>query len=516
MTNFTETVLASLVLLIGVSIFTPSAIAQEQSDGQGEPDGEQAQGMRPPRPDGESSGDTQIRRGTSDGQQSDRPPRGQSGYGSSDMQQGNGPPDRQRGGGPPDRQRDAGPPDRQRGNGPPDRQRDAGQQGRGHQAYNIEQAVSDQAQLHTIAFNGLAFITGGFGASTFIPPGKVSDFFGFQYMRDIDAVGAGHNPKFLDRVAGNVLKTLDDNQRQLFAREAESEASKLRDLAVRRFPLIYAFHKQLSGQIPNGSTGLNEKAVVRYTGELFASDAALAYQRAQVFGRIASELNGEQKAALRRMRFGDFNSWPQVDMEQYKLGRGTDKLINVAYMTLASEFFSWWAGSQEADTYFCPERHGTYFGGFYLKDMPAMGKRDYNISTSLTGDLGESFLQSLSAKQRAIMTTIPNRQRESLAEIITVRKAISAELRCFLKGQTADRNKVLALGRRYGELDGELAYIYATAFAKVGQSLTSEQKQTLSRLRNDSEYTPAPAYIYSAPLSEQPRLEGYEKLFFPI
>ena len=63
---------------------------------------------------------------------------------------------------------------------------DGGKSG-GPQKYSIEQAVSDNAQLHTIAFSGLAFITGDFGAATFIPPGKVCDFFGFQYMRDIDA-----------------------------------------------------------------------------------------------------------------------------------------------------------------------------------------------------------------------------------------------------------------------------------------------------------------------------------------
>ena len=48
------------------------------------------------------------------------------------------------------------------------------------QKYTIEQAVSDRAQLHTICFSGLAFITGDYGASTFIPPGKVCDYFGFQ------------------------------------------------------------------------------------------------------------------------------------------------------------------------------------------------------------------------------------------------------------------------------------------------------------------------------------------------
>ena len=46
--------------------------------------------------------------------------------------------------------------------------------------YTLAQAASDQAQLSTIAFSGLAFITGNAGADTFMPPGKVADFFGFQ------------------------------------------------------------------------------------------------------------------------------------------------------------------------------------------------------------------------------------------------------------------------------------------------------------------------------------------------
>jgi len=45
-------------------------------------------------------------------------------------------------------------------------------------------------------------------------------------------------------------------------------------------------------------------------------------------------------------------------------------------MTYASEMFSWYAGSVEADVYFCPERHATYFGSFYMKDIPAMGKQE--------------------------------------------------------------------------------------------------------------------------------------------
>ena len=392
---------------------------------------------------------------------------------------------------------------------------DGGKPG-GPQQYSIEQAASDNAQLHTIAFNGLAFVTGDFGADTFLPPGKVCDFFGFQYMRDIDAAHKGHNPVFLDRVAGNVLQVLTDEQRSLFEKGAEQEAVELRSLAEKRLLLIKAFCRQLAGDIPAGSQGLNKAAVIKYVGDIFAADAEVSCQRAKIFGQVASSLSAQQKESLAKMTFGDFNTWPAVDMEKYKLPRGTEKMINVAYMTFASEFFSWYAGSVKADTYFCPERHGTYFGGFYMKDMPAMGKRDFDISTSVTGDSGKEFLDILTEDQRKNITAIPDMQRKDLQEIIAVRESISKELRKFLGGGQADKNAVLGLGRRYGELDGEMSYYYATAFAKANRTLTAAQRQALVKLRNLDGYTSAPAYIYSDPVTGAVDLPATDFFFFPI
>ena len=385
----------------------------------------------------------------------------------------------------------------------------------GPQRYSLEQAVSDRAQLHTIAFSGLAFVTGDFGAATFLPPGKVCDYFGFQYLRDIDVAQKGHNPMFLDRAAGNVLRILSAEQRALFEQAARKEALALRRLAERRLPLIRAFYRELQGDIPAGSSGLNEAAVVRYVGDFFVIDADLSYRRAAVCGQVAAVLTPAQKAALGMMKFGDFGTWPAVDMEQYKLPRGSEKLVNVAYMTYASEFFSWYAGSVEADTYFCPERHGTYFGGFYMKDMPAMGKRDFDISTAVTGDSGEAFLNNLTATQRALITALPDRQRRALQEIVQVRRAIATELRKFLRGETANRESVLALGRRYGELDGAMSWTYATAFAQVNRTLTAEQRAALVRLRNLAGYTSAPAYIFSEPVRGDLSLPSTDHFFFP-
>ncbi|MCX6068570.1 MAG: hypothetical protein NT121_22960, partial [Chloroflexi bacterium] len=64
-------------------------------------------------------------------------------------------------------------------------------------SFTMDQTLSDKAQEMTIAFDGLAFLTGNLGSDSFFPPGKVADFWGFQYLRDNDPSGMGHNTDFL-------------------------------------------------------------------------------------------------------------------------------------------------------------------------------------------------------------------------------------------------------------------------------------------------------------------------------
>ncbi|MBK7450045.1 MAG: YbhB/YbcL family Raf kinase inhibitor-like protein [Anaerolineales bacterium] len=73
----------------------------------------------------------------------------------------------------------------------------------GAPAYNIEQAVSDKAQGMTISYDALAFMTGDLGSDSFFPPGKVADFWGFQYLRDNDPSHMGHAGDFLTSAAMN-------------------------------------------------------------------------------------------------------------------------------------------------------------------------------------------------------------------------------------------------------------------------------------------------------------------------
>jgi Spy/CpxP family protein refolding chaperone len=376
--------------------------------------------------------------------------------------------------------------------------------------YSLEQATSDRAQLHTIAFDGLAFLTGDFGMDTFLPPGKVSDYFGFQYMRDIDAKGGGHNTSFLTRIAFNMLATLNSDQKAQLLTLAKQQQSDIRRFAEMRLPLIKAFRRNLEGDLPAGSNGLDRNAVIQYSAKLYELDGRLTFDRAKVMGGILYGLTAEQKSALAKLKFGDSRTWPDLPEQLDK--RSMSHEVNVAVMTYASEMFAWYAGSLEADTYFCPERHGMYFGGFGMKTAPAMGKKDYSISTTLTGDSGEAFVATLTEPQRKHITDLPGLQRRDLAEIVKIRREIATELRRFQRGESADQDKVLSMSRRYGELDGEMSYLYATAFAKVGQSLTAEQKATLAKKRTSNPSDPKGPFLYSTPI-RTPKIENTEFLF---
>lgn len=391
-------------------------------------------------------------------------------------------------------------------------QREPGVETRGDpgRKYSLEQAISDRAQLNTIAFDGLAFLTGDFGYDSFLPPGKVSDYFGFQYMRDIDAREGGHNTNFLTRIAHNMLTILDAGQKAKLLALANQQQADIRRFAEMRLPLIKAFRLNLEGGVPQGSSGLSRQAVVNYSAELYALDGKLSYERAKVMAEVLRSLSATQKAALGRLKFGDSSTWPDVPEPLDRRSMGHE--VNVAVMTYASEMFSWYAGSVDADTYFCPERHGMYFGGFGMKTAPAMGKRDYSISTTLTGNSGESFLAALSEAQRRHITALPNLQRQALGEIVGVRQAIATELRRFLVGDTADRNKVIALSKRYGELDGELSYLYAVAFARVGQSLSAQQKQALTAMRASNPGDPKGPFLYSTPIA-MPKIDNVAMFF---
>jgi hypothetical protein len=295
------------------------------------------------------------------------------------------------------------------------------------QKYTISLTLSDQGQQATIDFDALAFLAGDACSDTFLPPGKVADYAGFQYLRDNDATQMGHNTDFVTRISDNVLSILNDSQLAEFVALSRTEASLSSQYAYMRFPLMKAFRAQLEGDIPAGSNGLNKTAVIKYSAKLYDVDANISLQKAETYAKVIRSLNETQRAYLGNLASSGVRSWPIVDASSALKDSGQNN--SVAVRTYASEMFSWYAGSVDADVYFCPERQATYFGSFYMKDRPAMGNPGYSISTTLTGDAGENFLNVLNDTQRETITSLVDLQRADLNEIVSKRREIAAELR---------------------------------------------------------------------------------------
>ena len=398
-----------------------------------------------------------------------------------------------------------------------DKPNDAPQPGQAGQpgTMTIEQAVSDEAQRNTIAFDALAFLTGDLGADSFFPPGKVADFWGFQYLRDNDPSQMGHNTDFLTRAALNMLTALTSAQRAELITLAKGQVDDINQYAANRFVLMEAFRRLLNNDLPAGSAVLNESAVKAYSAKLYRLDGEISYDRAQVMGAMIGALTADQRAYLDKMVGKGMLDWPDVQ-EPAEL-QGLDRDTKVAVMTYAGDMFSWYAGSVEADVYFCPERQGTYFGSFYLKDAPAMGNPDYTISSTLTGDTGRTFLETLTPDQSQLVTGLVDTQRPYLLDIVETRRQVSTQLRQFMSGGTPDRAAILSLMEQYGELDGAIIYNIAVNFVQVNRSLTAEQQAQLTALRakllGDMTH-PSGAYLYSQPIA-MPEIPNTDFLFAP-
>ncbi len=379
----------------------------------------------------------------------------------------------------------------------------------------ITQTLSDEAQRNTIAFDGLASLTGSLGADSFFPPGKVADFWGFQYLRDNDPSQMGHNPLFLTSAAFNMWNVLTSTQRAQLLTLANAQVNSISEYGYKRFVLMKAFQRLLEGDVPAGSAGLNKDAVIAYSADLYRLDGQMSYDRAQVMGNIIASLTPSQTAFLNTNMVGKgMLEWPAVsepsDMQ------GLPREVEEALMTYSGDIYSWYAGSIEADVYFCPERQGTYFGSFYLKDTPVMSIGG-TIDPNLTASAGITFLLTLTPTQQTLVNGLVDNQRADLYEIVDRRTDLSTDFRRFIAGQPVSVTDVLSQATRYGELDGEIVYNIATNFAAISKTLTTAQRATFNGLRqqilNGFPLTPEPyAYLYSDQIA-MPTITNTDFLF---
>lgn len=351
--------------------------------------------------------------------------------------------------------------------------------------FDIAQTISQGAQINTIAFSALAFYTGSVYSSSFYPPGKVADFFGFQYMRDNDLSESGHNTDFLTKAAWHTMQILNSEQMQLLIDLAINQEKLFNKYALGRLVLIDAFHRNLNGDIPKGSKGLDIDKVKKVSRDLYLIDAEISYGRALAFAKVINSLSPDQITTLQKMGKEGMQTWTMPEKPKIKIPRG----LNVWVMSNASEMFSWYLRGLDADIYFCPERQGTYFGGFFMKDAPAVGNAGYAIDPQATSRKGSAMLNNiLTPSQAEKIREIYPKISASLNEIVKVRQDISKELRKALDGDVPDKERVMSLCGIYGELDAEYIFVMAETFAQIGKTLNQQQREDMFALRDLDDY----------------------------
>ena len=349
------------------------------------------------------------------------------------------------------------------------------------QQISLAQAVANNTQQNTYSFNGMAFISGSACCDSFLPPGKVADFFGFQAMRD--SAPNGHSNLFLDNIASNMLTTLNSTQIAKMAALAtdQTQINSTNLYAMQRFPLMVAFRRTLTGNLPSGSSGLSLTAVQNHSAYLYEIDANLTISRARLYAEIISSLNDTQKGIMQNMVSGGFYTWKNLSEIKIDNVKGDSQVLLTSYV---GDIFAWFGGNIENYTYFCPERQGDYFGAFYVKDAPALLSHNYLIPSNTTGDGGMNFLNILSPAQKQIMMDIGNQQYTALMDLVEHRREISTELMKLLSGGTINETLIRVLDREYGMLDGKISYLYATAFSKVYKTLNESQIAQTTVIRN--------------------------------
>jgi hypothetical protein len=377
--------------------------------------------------------------------------------------------------------------------------------------FDMKQTLSEGAQINTISFSGVAFYSGCYYASTFYPPGKIADYFGFQYLRDNDFTESGHNTDFLTKAAYHLMNILTPSQLQILIDLAVEQDTLFKQYALGRMVLIKAFHRYLDNDLPAGTSSIDVDSVKSFSRKLYLIDGEISYQRALKFAEIINSLSEEQRDSLSHLGAVGMQMWTMPDKPTVSIPRG----MNTWVMSNASELFSWYLRGVEADIYFCPERQGTYFGGFFMKDAPAVGNPGYAIDMQATANKGAYMLDKiLDSNQSAEIKKIYAMNAPALEGIVNCRELISNELRKAISGESVNKDSILSWSAKYGEYDGIYIHDMVSQFVKVGRTLTDEQKQSLIVLRDLADYPckDNTVFMYSSEIKE-PQIGSTDFLF---
>ena len=323
-------------------------------------------------------------------------------------------------------------------------------------------------------YDAVTWYTGNLCGDSFLPGGKIADFFGFQYLRDLAPNQTGHSTVFVTYCSKAFLSILNPTQTAIltaYAQNYSTYQNLTTQYVMSRFPIYKALRSLLNGDLPSGKSGLNKDALLNYSQYLYKVDANVTLMKAAAFAQIINSLDSSQRKILDGYVSGGFNSWPvnKTNCDSNMMG-------------LASEMFAWYAGNSTSDIYFAPERINDYFGAFYFKDGPGYGTKNYSVSTHITGAEGDNFYSYLNSTEQGWYDVIMPDQISYQTKIVDVRSKISTELRKALANQSINQTLILELESQYGAYDGYLTYLYATVLSSIRPKLNSTVIEKLHQI----------------------------------
>ena len=135
-------------------------------------------------------------------------------------------------------------------------------------------------------YDAVTWYSGNLCGDSFLPGGKIADFFGYQYQRDLSPNNTGHMTTFVTYSSKAFLSVLSPAQTAIltaYAANYSAYQNLTTQYVMMRFPIYKAFRQLLNGSLPTGTSGLNLTALLSYSQSLYEIDAQIAIMKAEAF-----------------------------------------------------------------------------------------------------------------------------------------------------------------------------------------------------------------------------------------
>ncbi|WP_298820963.1 c-type cytochrome [uncultured Roseibium sp.] len=142
---------------------------------------------------------------------------------------------------------------------------------------------------------------------------------------------------------------------------------------------------------------------------------------------------------------------------------------------VASRTLTWLTGNSANNDYISVGRLANFFGFVGLRVASGHSLKRSRIA--------QETLSVLNERQRAAMVSLVRGQMDALKDAQEARQEMNRALEGLLAFEPLSKEHFIDLGRDYGAREAELGRVLAQTFGDIAQTLSADQKQTLTAIR---------------------------------